>query len=695
MAEAGDKLPAVTVEGAAPVRQLNRSVLMALGQRLDQLFTGYAQDRRQTELKYMRNLRQYLGIYDPDILSQLQVGRSRAYPRVTRAKCVSVLSRIMNLMYPGNEKNWSLEASPSADLDPKEVATAVQELVAERKEAGVATPVTEEMLDAAIQRIAVKRAKQLSRLIDDQLQELGGNQSLDVIALDRKVCQSGIMYGVGVLEGPYVREEQKVGWAAVGDGTYAPQTKTIRKPQYEFTSVWDFYPDMSARSLPGEGYFLRKVMGRSQLRKLADRPDFFGEEIKTCIKNQPDGNYKPREFETELRVMGTKSDVGDMKRQPQGKYEIIVWKGPVSASQLKELGAEVPEEHMADDVNAEVWMIGGQIIKADINQWVKLGVDVKTVHCFVFDEDDTSPIGNGLPNVMRDSQMSVAAATRMTLDNASVTCGPQLELNTTQLRTDQDLTAIETYKMGYRDEDGLTAQFPAVRRIEVDAHLPDLQGLITLFMSFADMETFVGPATGGDSSKAPSEPMRTAAGASMLRGDAALPFKDIIRNFDTYKQSQIQALVLFNKKFNPGLAPEGDYNVIARGATSLIAKEVRGMQLDVLAQSLTDDERDHIDDRAFVEQRFAVRDMESLMIPVEEAMRKRAARAAQNQELTAVQLEQMKAEVRKTLAEAFKNITQGQKNSAAADAQTTNAALAILETALNADGPEGAPKSAQ
>ena len=34
--------------------------------------------------------------------------------------------------------------------------------------------------------------------------------------------------------------------------------------------------------------------------------------------------------------------------------------------------------------------------------------------------------------------------------------------------------------------------------------------------------------------QAPSEPMRTAAGASMLRGDAALPFKDIVRSFDTF-----------------------------------------------------------------------------------------------------------------------------------------------------------------
>lgn len=278
----------------------------------------------------------------------------------------------------------------------------------------------------------------------------------------------------------------------------------------------------------------------------------------------------------------------------------------------------------------------------------------------------------------------------MMLDNASVTCGPNLEVNTTLMRADQDLTGIEAYKIWYRDDDGQTAQFPAVRRVEVDGHLEELKGICEMFMQFADMETFVGPATGGDIAKSPSEPMRTAAGASMLRGDAALPFKDIIRNFDTFKQSVILSLVQFNRKFNPELAPAGDYNVIARGATSLIAKEVRGMQLDVLAQSLTDEERDHIDERKFVEQRFAVRDMTSLLVPEEEAQRRKDARSQMQAMMAELTKRLQLAEERETLANAFKNIAQGQKNLASVDAQNTNNALAILEFGSrdDEDGPE-------
>jgi hypothetical protein len=683
MADADTSPPAVSTNAPTPVRTLNRQVLTQLGGELKDLFSQYSSDRRQQELKFLRNLRQYLGLYDPEIEKLLDPKRSKAYPRITRVKCISMLSRIMNLMYPGNEKNWELNASPSAEMDPQDVAQAVNDLVQQRQQDGVPTPASEDMIDAAIQRLATKRAEALSKLIDDQLQELGGDQSLDVIQLDRKVVQSGIMYGLGVLEGPYVRIEQKTGWAVTQDGQgYEPVTRDIRKPQFDFLSVWDFYPDMAGRSLPGEGYFIRKVMGKSQLRKLADRADFFGDEIKSYIVSYPNGNYQPKEFETDLRTMGTKSEVNAQKRDPQGRYEVIVWKGPVSGQRLRDLGATVADANLADDIDAEVWMVDGRLIKADINPWRALGVNVKTVHTFNFDEDDTSPIGNGLPNVMRDSQMSVSAATRMTLDNASVTCGPQLEINTALLRTDQDVTAIEAYKNWYRDDDGASAQFPAVRKIEVDGHLDELQKLIGLFMNFADLETFVGAATGGDMEKMPSEPMRTAAGASMLRGDAALPFKDIIRNFDSFKQSVILSLVQFNKKFNPGLAPAGDYNVIARGATSLIAKEVRGMQVDTLSQTLRPEEMDHIDDRALLQSKLATRDLTGLLVPQEEADRKRQAREAAQGQMSQAQLEFLQAQIRNELSQAFKNITQGQKNQATADAETADSALNILERGL-------------
>lgn len=675
----------------APVAIIKPGDLKALGDKLSSLFTQYVSDRRVAELKWMRNLRQYLGQYDPEIERDLSVNRSRAYPRITRVKCISVLSRVMNLMFPGNERNWELKASPSPDMDPREIMTVLQQLMQVKEQAGDKSPITDDDVEDAVMELAQKRAEKLSVQIDDQLQELGGDQSLDYIALNRKVVQSGIMYGLGVMRGPFVTATQKVKWGIdTTSGMPAPQAMTQYKPTFEFLPVWDFYPDMSAKTLRSmDGYFIRLVMSRHQVRKLADRPDFFGEIIKTYLKTTgQQGNYKAQPFEAELRTMGVKINVNEQKAETT-KYEVIVWNGPVSGQFLQMAGVDVPDDRMADDLEAEVWMIDNNVIKADLNPWRKLGTDVQTIHTFLFDEDDTSPIGNGLPNVMRDSQMSVCAASRMLLDNASVVCGPNLELNTELLRLDQDLTSVHAYKIWYREGLGLDAQQQAVRNVQIDSHMDELLKTIDLFMKFADMETFVGPATGGDMEKGPSEPMRTAAGASMIRGDAALPFKDIIRNFDSFTQSYITSLVWFNRKFNPKPEFAGDYNVIARGATSLIAKEVRGMQLDQLAATMTPEEKLHVDERKMVEQRFAVRDLSGMLVSSAEATRRREAAAAEAQKAALQNEEMVAAEVRKTLAEAFKSISQGQKNAASAEATQVKATLDILEKGLTSGTEAG------
>jgi hypothetical protein len=670
----------------APVREVSPMALQALGDQLKRAFDTYKNDRRIAELKWMRNLRQYLGLYDPEIVAKLGPDRSQAYPRLTRVKCISTVARVMNLMFPGNERNWDLTASPSAEMAPQDVMAAIQQLQQKDALEGRQTQMTEELVQEAVNALAAERALGLRTLIDDQLQELGGNQTLDYIALNRKVVRSGVMYGIGVLKGPMVRVHRTTSWGVGLNGLPMPQVHERYKPMFEFLPVWDYYPDMSAKDLRlgADGWFERIVMTRSQVRELANRPDFFSNIIKLFLARNPQGNYKAMSYEQELRTLGVSINVND-QRAESNKYEIIVWHGPVSGQMLRDAGADVPDDKIADDIDAEVWMLGDSVIKADINAWRKIGAhDVKTAHVFVFDEDDSSPVGNGLPSVIRDSQMSVSAATRMLLDNASVVCGPNMEVNLGLLIPQQDIKSIHAYKIWYREDEGPSAQYPAVRNVPIDGHLNELLSTIKLFMDFADMESFVNPANGGDVQRGQGEPMRTAAGASMLRGDAALPFKDIIRNFDTFTQSVIASLITFNRKFNPGEALEGDYNVVARGATSLIAKEIRGVQVDTLVATLTPEERDHVDERKLVEQRFAVRDMQDVLVPKAEAEQRRQARSQQMQEQQEQMRELAQAEVRKTLADAFKSITQGQKNAAAADAQAVNAALAVLE-----DGSEG------
>lgn len=674
--------PSATSALTAPIK-LNPGALRALGATLSSRFTVYRNERRMAELQWTRNVRQFKGEYDPEVDQSIDRTRSRAYPKLTRVKCVSMLSRLMNMLFQATDKNWTIAASPMPDLSQEDLQQVLNDLTAKYQNV---EEITNDQIYYAICELAKKRAGNLEKLVEDQLAEMGGPGHDNYVALARKVLASGIQYGCGVLRGPFVNEVTQRSWQ-IANGQLTATEVTAYRPVFEFIPIWDYYPDISASSIGSmDGQFLRRVMNRQGFMELKKRPDFFTDQIDEVLRQYPNGNYKREAYETELRAMGPQINT---PQASTGKYECIVWDGAVSAKELSAAGITVPEKYAEDAVLTQVWMVDGTVIKAEVNPWVSLVDDqrsIKQYHHFIFEEDESFIMGNGLPNIMRDSQMGLCAATRILLDNASVQ--RVFELNLSLLARGQDLTSIQPDMVIYRDDDNPgTANYPAVRPIELPTKTAELQTLITTFQSFADQETFVGPATGGDMQKGPSEPFRTAAGASMLRGDAALPFKDVVRNYDRFTESVIGSLILFNDKFNPGEETRGDFAPVARGASSLMAKEVQGMQLDNLANTLTEEEKRYLNPRALLRARLATRDIDTDDVVYDDKkcdeIDQQAAQKAQELEQQTAQMTQ--AQVRKLLSDTLKNIAQANKNAAGAEAQTANVILQALEKGLNPD----------
>lgn len=670
----------VLTQPAAPA--INQQTLDALGLRYSTLFTRYETDRRLAELKWERNQRQYLGIYDPEVDTQIDKQRSRAYPKITRVKCVSMLSRLMNLLFPVDDKNWTICPSPVPDLDEADL----QEVLDALMPPGGTQP-DDAVIEQAIREFARKRAERLELEIEDQLAELGGDRNTSWVTLCRKVLQSGIQYGAGVLRGPFVEEQQLRRWQ-MANGKLTAVPYMAYRPRFEFVPIWNYYPDLGAKYLHQmDGQFRREVMSKHQLIKLKTRPDFMASQIDKYLAMNPQGNYRRRAYETEVRAMGVQMNTSASEIY---KFEIIIWEGFVPGTELSECGANVPESRMKDDVRAQLWMLGNVVIKAVIDPWTLLGVEdheIRQYHHFIFEEDESFLLGNGLPAIMRDSQMGICAATRMMFDNASVM--RQFEVNTKLVRADIDIGQLTPDKIWYRDDDSAaTLQYPSVRAIELPTKLPELTAMVKMFQEFADQETFVNPATGGDMQRGPSEPFRTAAGASMLRGDAALPFKDVVRNFDMFTESVIQSLIVFNRVLNKSNKEiQGDFTVIARGATSLIAKEVHGIQLDNLANTLTDEEKKYLKGRNLLRARLRVRDMDVDELVYDDATCDQIDQQQQEQqERMRQQSEEMvRAEIRKMLSDALKNVSQAGKNMANADATLANTIMAALEKGINPD----------
>lgn len=659
---------------------VDSGVMRMLGQRLTALFATYENDRRLSEIKWLQNARQYLGVLDPQIEAKLDPNRSRAYPKLTRVKVMSMVARLMNLLFPTSEKNWTLESSPVPNLDPEDLQNVLTALAEAQ-----GNDISDELIEQGIKKFSDARAKNLALEIQDQLDELGGNRAYDYIALCKRVVISGVSYGCGVLKGPFVRTQKQRTWKRdAKTNQFVFSNVDAFRPQFEHVSLWDYYPDLSAKTFAQmDGQFERHVMSRHQVRKLADRPDFFGDEIKKYLAAHPTGNYKRRLHEMELKSMGVQNLVQD---QDGRKFELLEWTGWISGHELQGAGIDVKPEMLSEEVEAEVWLLDGTVIKCDMNPWAELasGYKVSMYHTFVFEYDETSLLGNSLPSIMRDSQMGVTASTMMMMDNAGVACTPSVEINTDLVRMDQDTQSIHGYQTWYREGMGPDAQYPAVRPIAYNAYIEELLKIIDKFENFADQETFVNAQTGGDMQDGPSEPFRTAAGASMLRGDAALPFKDVVRNFDVFTESVLTALVAFNEQFNPKKSIKGDFQIIARGATSLIAKEVRGMAIDTLVQTTTPEDSPYFNRFDLLKERIAVRDLpRSVLVSDEEAVQIKQSIRDASTKSAAEQSELIRAEVRKLLGDALKAVTQADKNTAAAAAEAANTVLGALEHDLN------------
>jgi hypothetical protein len=147
--------------------------------------------------------------------------------------------------------------------------------------------------------------------------------------------------------------------------------------------------------------------------------------------------------------------------------------------------------------------------------------------------------------------------------------------------------------------------------------------------------------------------------------------------------SVFSALVAWNKKYDANPDRDGDHNIIARGSTSLIAKEVLASSLAEFKASLTPDELPHIKVRELLKERAKANDIpvDDLMED-EEAANETIQRNAQQQQATQqAQMDLVAAQVKEVL-------TQALANEAKASADQASVGTTVLQTliaAINTD----------
>ena len=631
---------------------IDNAKLDDLGKRLFATWGIYATDRKMIEERWLRNLRQIRKIDDPEVARLIPKDRSKAYPGVTQWIARATVARLMQLLWPLTEKNYGVKASPLPDLSKDQLQQVLDQLVTAKAQGGdpAAVQLTDVEIEDAITAFAAGKAERMELKVTDDLQEM------EFITLARKVVKSAVQYNMGIAVGPMHNKVPARKWQKNPfSGRWEAIEQEKLKPLFEHMSVWDHYMDMTAVSLERQdGTYDRHIMTRAEVEALADRPDFIRERVEKYLRDHTTGNYKAQWWESEIKGE-PKSALSPVAGKETRKFEALSYRGPVTGHDLRAAGVEVSDADVGKTFHANAWMLDNEIIKLKL---APFGSEIRYHHYFVFEDDDLSICGNGQCDVVRDSQLSITEIARAILDNASV-IGPMAEVNDDLLTPGQDVS-IRKHKTWRREGEGAIAQYPAVRDISIESHLTELTAVLGVFMSFAEKESGLPPPSIGDVSGGGSEALRTTKNASMFLGAAALPIRDTVRNYDSFTVSVIKALVAWNKKYDPSDSRDGDHDVIARGSTSLIAKEVLSGTLNEFRASITDDERPHLNARKMLEMRMKANDLPTAELMEDEA-KANATIAAQAQaaaQQLQTQNELVAAQVEEALSVAFKNAAQ-------------------------------------
>lgn len=597
----------------------------ALGSTLLAEFAQAELDRRQTEERWLSDLRQYKGQYDPAVLAKIGPNRSKAFVRKTRVKIKTIDSRVADLLFPaGAEKNWEIDTTPVPSVSPEQKSLVAQRLA----QMAQGQPVPPEMIEKAILLMAKEASKKMSKVIEDQLVEA---RYKDVAI---KTVHSGHLYGTGVMKGPLVERKIRTRFVQQGNNWVA-KSETYVVPFVDYVPLWRFYPDMSATEMDQCRYaYERHQMTKADLVNLSQRKSFNKDRIVNYIKSNPQGEVKLRYFDNELRVIGERNSTQGNKA---GTYEVLERWGWVDGLSLKDAGVAVPENRVHETFFSNVWLLpDGQIIKAVLQP---INGVTWPYHLYYFDKDETSIFGEGIASIMRDDQTMINAATRMMLDNGGITSGPQLEVNPSLLASLDKVEEVFPWKIWLRNN--ASPGSPAVRTIEMPSNLANLSGMADRFENNADETTAIPRYMTGEN--VGSGAAGTASGMSMLMGAANIVIKDLITSYDEgITRPFLQALYRWNMQFHKDNSIKGDFDVKARGAASLVAKEVRARQLnEFAAQTSNPMDAPFIKRDALLRQRAEANELSDVVKTEDEVAAEQNNEMAQMQQQAAIQQQQL------------------------------------------------------
>lgn len=480
--------------------------------------------------------------------------RSRVVVNIVRPKVDQAVARMCEILLPVDDRNWAIRPTPK----PEVMGLIGNQEITTDPATGQPTGRTADAEANALLQVTKEAAESMQTAIDDELTECNYNGE------SRKVIEDGVRLGAGVIKGPFPVRHCVKSWAVAKDGSSTREVKHQTRPASRRVDVWDVFPDPSAGNdhQRGRGIWERRSVTRKELRALVGIPGYDTSAIRAVLAESPQ----------KLRIADKRAII---EVSADKAYELWEYHGEIEADEMYVLSSRTGDP--IEDVQHGVLIMVNDRIIGTMQSWVE---DKSLPYDFwCWRKSDTSPFGHGLPDELLHQQSVVNAAWRQVMDNARVSVGGQIVMKKGAILPANGSMAITPNKLWYAKDDEVDVT-KAFSVFEFASHIEELLAVANAAMNFADMETTLPQIMGGEKGSAPE----TVGGMVMLYNNANAVLRQRVKYYDdSITKPHIGRYYDFKMANDPDPNIKGDFDVDARGSTSLVERDIQNQAMLNLA----------------------------------------------------------------------------------------------------------------
>jgi len=565
--------PDALVAAVLAVKQKRTDLLDTIAREAEGMLTKRMGTRKAKENQWLEAMRIYLGslssyniitgdypfgtVDHPFGSRQDDSAVHRPEFNIIRQKCNMAIATTIAHQFAVGDKNWDIRPPQVIDIDP-------QDLQAMSQMAGMQLS----PFDAA-----AMKARLMENEISYHLDET--NYALEC----RKAMADRVIYGTGIMKKPFNAGKLKKSYVkqqtSDGQVVWVPKLTAEKIPCVYRVNLWYAFPDDSVTEIDkAEDFIEVHPMSKTELSELLSHPGYAGfeQELADCLKEEP------RQY--------TNSPFNDPAYLTQGinllknKYLVIERHGPIKKEDLNILGLTVPYESPTDEVYAEVWVCNSRVIRLQLSA-IEGSNKVPYTAC-VWEADPATIFGFGIPMLARDQQRVVNETYKMVLDNAGISAGPQVVVDTTIIKPAEGGMECTPFKVWLANDYGADTT-KAIQFFMPDNAVEQLSGLISLARGFADEESSINLLT----NTAPAGGVDSATGQALIDENAMAPLFYKSEEWDDNITRQIiQSMYDWEMQYNPKDEIKGTYCIDVRTTTAYARGLVEQQKLTQLFQEV-------------------------------------------------------------------------------------------------------------